>query len=89
MSQWKKEVSQAQDPLLNYQGVPILGQQGGGAQYKGRIVLELWETSLSDQVAHSVDSLGGDSQVLLQRALKALSSKLQKQKDYKRLQEGP
>jgi hypothetical protein len=86
MSQWKKVVSQEDDPLLNYIGQPILGKQNGGAVYRGRIIVELWETSQADQVAYSLDFPDGDSQVLLQRTLKALASKIQQQNEYKPLE---
>ncbi len=80
--EWKKqETHQTDAPLANYQGMPILGQQGPSAQYLGRVIIELWETNGTkddvNNIAISAGAVDEDNSTLTERIAAALSTKVQ------------
>lgn len=84
MSQWQKRdvPGSASDPLANYQGVPILGQQRDSAYYVGRVIVELWEpeSGLDDSYsfACSIEAVNGDNKSLLRRVAAALPARVKR-----------
>jgi hypothetical protein len=87
MSSWNKNITgsdSAAEPLAPYAGTPILGSQGPGAVFLGRVVVEVWQqpgkagSDPSRGISFSSEAVDGDHRGLLRRVAATLPQRVAK-----------
>ena len=79
-SPWSTHVEEADDPLTNWSGRPILSvAPASDARYVGRVVVEVWDVpgmSPASSIVFSADGDRSSSRTLLRKVARLLSERL-------------
>ncbi len=72
-------ISAATDPLVPYQGRPLISAGDDRSAYAGRVIIELWgrpNSSDAGGLAYQIDAVDGNNAALIQRIAAALPIRL-------------